>query len=507
MRIQDTGHGIRLLPLTDLWWLVTLGLSLGMLALMPTSESIWVDEGYMTQIISPPGFRDMLHALVSQFGSEPQMPLTAIFFWLWAIAFGHSELTLRVANLLPLALGLIALALACRRPRLRWPVLLVAASPMTWFYANEIRPYALQLGSAAALSAVVIVVISEQRLDFKWSVVLGLSGVVICGSSMLGVFCLFGVVILLWWLWIKGRLRVGRSAVAILAVFAIFTAALGIYFAFTLLHGSGSGRDRAVSVASIGFAMSELMGFTGLGPGRLSVRDGASAGIQALISIYKPHAISLAIYALIWAGVVGVALVALIKDASIKASRKYAVVALLVPVGIGSALLLLAAESMGFPLWGRHLIWTIPFFMASLACVLEPANETKRRFHFALVLLLLVGSLDSAVHLRFSSIHRKEDYRSAAGFALAAVANDEKVWWAAASGAGEYYGLDFHSGSVYRHDPHHPERNPLPDVIVVSRPEFTDASSFIKKLIEGKLYHFVKEYQGFRIYKKTRPQQ
>jgi hypothetical protein len=51
--------------------------------------------------------------------------------------------------------------------------------------------------------------------------------------------------------------------------------------------------------------------------------------------------------------------------------------------------------------------------------------------------------LASGLSLRFAPRHAKDDYRSAAGLARAALATGRPVWWSADDNAGAYYRLSF----------------------------------------------------------------
>lgn len=488
----------------DRLWAGTLAVSLLMTFFMPTGESLWVDEGYMAQIISHPRLADMISALTSHFGSEPQMPLAAFFYWSWGKFFGHSELALRIANLLPLGFGVVTLALACRPLRMVWPCLLVSASPITWFFVNEVRPYALQLGGAMGMAAVLLVVLFSGQLELRWAIIFGLSSLIVAASSMLGIFCLCGMAVSGGIQMLRGRLLVGRGAWLALAITTFLLAVLGIYYFQTLMAGSGSYRGRSLSVASVGFALYELFGFGGLGPGRLAVRDISFGGASSITSLFAPYLGFLAPLAIVWLLVGAVSTATIVLLFRNHCRRAGACLLLLVTPFIGGVLLIFGAAIMGFPFWGRHILWTLPFLMTAICCVME-SQETGVLFRVRRVLLwfLFVLFVVSSLQQRFSSWHRKEDYRNAAAVARKAAEAGQSVWWAAASAAGEYYGLNFHSGPVHLHDPDHTGQNPAPDVIVISRPEITDSNKFVRKMMADKGFHCVQEYTGFRIYEKT----
>ena len=342
-------------------WALALAFSLFLMVFMPSSESLWVDEGYIAQIISHPRLLDMLSALHCHSGSEPHMPLAALFYWTWGKFFGHSELALRIANLLPLGLGIIALALACRPQRMVWPFLLVAASPMTWFYVNEIRPYALQLGGSAGAAASLLVAIVYGKLNTTWTIVLCVSCLIVAASSLLGLFCLFGVVAVLGFQLLRGRFYLRRNNwfVAIPA-FLLFVL-LCVYYSWTLLSGSGSARDRGVSLSGVGYFFYELLGFGGLGPGRLDIREISSRGVASMANLFSPFIPQLTLLAIVWLLICAILVVMAVCLMKARSQTVEAFVLILSPLPIGLGLLFLAALVMVFPVWGRHVVWILPF--------------------------------------------------------------------------------------------------------------------------------------------------
>jgi len=79
---------------------------------MPSNQSLWIDEGMLLAIIHHVPIHDLPSRMTYASGSESQMPLAATFYWGAGSIVGWEEWSLRAANLVPLALGLIWLALA-----------------------------------------------------------------------------------------------------------------------------------------------------------------------------------------------------------------------------------------------------------------------------------------------------------------------------------------------------------------------------------------------------------
>jgi hypothetical protein len=91
-------------------------------------------------------------------GSDLQMPLYMLWIWACEKVFGSGEIALRAVNLFWILPGLIALWLAlARQPRLQLAVFLVTiCNPFVWYYLNETRPYAMQIGASLFLAALVL---------------------------------------------------------------------------------------------------------------------------------------------------------------------------------------------------------------------------------------------------------------------------------------------------------------------------------------------------------------
>jgi hypothetical protein len=67
---------------------------------------------------------------------------------------------------------------------------------------------------------------------------------------------------------------------------------------------------------------------------------------------------------------------------------------------------------------------------------------SRKKWAGRVVAMTFVGlNLVSDMNLRFSERHAKDDYRTAAAIAVAAVTRGERVWWCADPGAGFYYGV------------------------------------------------------------------
>jgi len=87
----------------------------------------------------------------------------------------------------------------------------------------------------------------------------------------------------------------------------------------------------------------------------------------------------------------------------------------------------------------RHFIPALPAVFMFLAVVLDKALSDKSIVWRATAVLLPLLWLGSSLNLRWREVHAKDDYRTAANIAAAALAQNKEVWWAADAAAAYIY--------------------------------------------------------------------
>jgi uncharacterized membrane protein len=101
-----------------------------------------------------------------------------------------------------------------------WQRILAAAvgalSPFAWFYLDEARPYAMQLGASLLVAASIrqLMMDTENNTGLTtWLALFAIGISVLAGTSLLGVFWCFAAVVMLVWIkgW-SGSLQLLRSA-------------------------------------------------------------------------------------------------------------------------------------------------------------------------------------------------------------------------------------------------------------------------------------------------------
>src|SRR5690348_9517308 len=123
--------------------------------------------------------------------AEVQMPFYMAYVWGYEKAFGTGEWALRFATAPWWAAGFTFLTMALRRRGLpiAFSMAIFGLSPFAWYYLNEARLYAMQLGVSAFLLAMFVDLTNERsdhqsELSSVRSLIVGV--VLLSSISMLG---------------------------------------------------------------------------------------------------------------------------------------------------------------------------------------------------------------------------------------------------------------------------------------------------------------------------------
>jgi uncharacterized membrane protein len=298
-----------------------------------------------------------------------------------------------------------------------------------------------------------------------------------------------------------------------LMVFVIVISLLCVYYISSLLQGAGGSRVSTTTPATLAFAAYELLGLSGIGPGRHELRD---MGLAAL----RPHAPGL----LLAAALIGLMLVCGAREALKRLGARdlaIAVALALLPVLI----VVLSGFVMGWRVLGRHLFATIPVInlLFALGLVrLWDAPAGRSRWLGRLAAAACLGALAvSALSMRFAPQHAKDDYKLAATIAKDALARGQRVWWAADYLGAHYYRLpgnfDYRGELTGMHSPPFCTDQPgiqatanlsaeclqtlsPPDIVIFSRPETFDLSGDMRRYLQAGNYVKVQEMPAIAIW-------
>jgi hypothetical protein len=333
-----------------------------------------------------------------------------------------------------------------------------------------------------------------------WAGCFFLGSVLLCGSSLLGVIWtgagMGAAVAVLGWRRVLELLR--RCLPVVLpAVMALL--ALAVYYLWSLKRGHRAAPG-STGVGNALFALYELAGFSGLGPGRLDIRSNGAAA-------FRPYLLPLIIYA----AVVVCVLFAGIKHILQSAPRR-------VWLGAGGALgaavvlLLLIGIVTHFSVLGRHFTPLAPCLLLLIALGLNRL-EKHGGWRRLLVVLFLLLSLASALSLRFCGRHAKDDNRTAATIANKANAVGKIVWWCADGRSALFYGVPLAPpkpdvtapGAVWWVKDATEDwmtNTAPPDLVLLSKPELHDANGLTRDFLKRNHYQLSQTFQAFTLWQK-----
>jgi hypothetical protein len=483
------------------------GAALAMTVLMPGSESLWIDEAWTFHHMAQPTLGALCSGLLADQKSDALMPLGMVVAWLGGRLVGTSEWQMRAPNILWATLAVLAFVRLGHLWRVPWAPLVIAAQPFLWFYANEARPYAFQIGCGAWLAAGCAEVLEARRIDARSLDILLVASAALGASTLFGMVTVGAVAVVLGTLWRRERWLIVRGTRARIALGALWCAAFGAYYVWRVASGAKGAKIWDVGLQNLGFALYEFTGFGGLGPGRDELRELARrGGVLGAIDGLAADPIWIVLLSLLLAAV-GVMLRAAWQRGEWRREIAfYAAICALVG-GTTFALALMAR----FPFWGRHLAPVFPFYCALLVLGL---GYMQRTYWPAMVRVGVVGSLlgllaFSSVRLRWSPRHAKDDYRSAAATAVSAVRAGRDVWWSANPEAAAYYGL-----AVSRT----PQRGkatllalataeriatlPVPEMVIISKPDVYDPAGEVVRLITANRFRPTQRFKAFTVWER-----
>jgi hypothetical protein len=472
------------------------------LVLAVSWQSLWIDEAFTAALSSKSSLHEWWRALLGFRSSDVQMPLYMLYMWGWVKVVGSSEWALRAGGLIWLVPGLVAMASGFARRTQRMAVMLAAVtSAFAWYYAGEARPYAMQLGASclvfAALHRLGRDELSERQQSHWLSGFLG-GFLILCGSSMLGAVwsmaALAAAFILIPrrrfpGLWKTGWLRLVLTGLLLLV--------LGLYYLWTLSVGARATAASGSDWRTVVFVFYEQLGLTGLGPGRIDLRQ---AGIQSL----RPYIVPLAGYVLLSAILVTNGIREVLRLESAKRVR-----ALAVAVALPAAILLGAGFAAHFRVVGRHLTPLMPIWFGLLGLGLAALWSSAGWMGRPVLAAYLLLSLCSCLSIRFAVRHQRDDYRDAAQYAKLALGQNQVVWWNADAGCARYYKMPLDADgngenkAILILNPSAVDLANLkkPDVVIVSKPDLYDTAGALAEYLARNHYRASGKFPAFTIWR------
>jgi len=492
---------------SGLIWLV---LSLALVCLMPSNQSLWIDEGYTAQYAQEGSFAQFMSRLDSEKGSEALMPLGMVSSWAGAKVFGRSEFGLRVVSALWAGVAILLFWRTGALIGFAWLPALIACHAFLWYHGGEVRPYVMVIAMSAGLLYAFVAVLWPGGETKRGLHALLLFGPLLCATYVLGFLPFAAVAGVVGIELLRKQWKPRTRDLLALVISGGALILLGLYYARVISAGADiNQRPWGVGLKSLLFSGYELLGFLGFGPGRYQLRQSViESGIGGALQGFAPPTM------------MGVAMLAFLYTLILlrfwkcfpsrrSAIDRLALLALLV-IAVTVGAMLAICSIAGSPFWGRHLASLLPFVVLTVGIAATTPTRTHQRQVNVLLFLLAATLLTSSLLVRFGPNHRRDDYRSAASIARLAVQEGKTVWWTAGRVSAEYYGLVFCTADptsrracvihTDNRDKEELETLPAPELILISKPAFHDTTGAMRNYAVEHRFQLKRRLTAFEVF-------
>ena len=470
------------------------------------NQSYWIDEATSLIVAMAPNPSEAWRYAQAVGGSTIQMPLYNVYLYAWHKIFGGGEWAMRASNIPFFLFAQLAFLVVLRsRPRLALTAgVLALLCPALWMYLDEARPYVMQYAAACWPTAALLRAALPLDAAGGWKTsevfLLAFALVLLAGSGPLGLLWTAGFLLALLWLWSGASADGADSPVATcLAVLALPVAALGVFYFMTFEQAGGAYFRPGTAFLSLPYVAYEFLGFSGFGPGRLELRAAPGAALRAHVPSVLPLAAVL--------GILGVFALQAWRERRPKLRLALAFLfAVAVPALVSIAIMFLSDQR---PL-PRHFMPALPAVILGLAALLPAALARPSFVLRGAAAMLPLLWLASSLNLRWREAHAKDDYRTAAAVAAAALREDKEVWWAADAATAFIYltpvALEDVPGRAWAmQGPRWDDiRFKLPPrVIVMSKPDIFDPHGAVARYAAENHFAPALELQAFAVLART----
>jgi hypothetical protein len=395
-------------------------------------QSLWIDELSTAHFACQPSLGAVWHEMLRLRWPEIQAPLYMVYIWAWVQTFGAGEWVIRLAGIPWFVTGALLFVSSWRGRQERcFACLAVMVNPFIWYYLDEARLYSMQLGFTLALVAAVIRLKTESSNEgaarLKWLTLFCLAGVVLSALNVLGMIWASAAWLLLPVLFpTKTLVKWVRACWPLALATAVVLSGCALYYMWTrTLHIAPTlSHTDWRTLCFVGY---ELLGFNGIGPGRLALRED---GLVALKHWWP----GLACYGLAISVVLVAGLFAFVRG---HGWRRLVLMGL--PLALPAGLLITMGLGSNFRLLGRHFAPVSAGFACFTGLGALTLWRSRTWLSRSAVVLFVAISILSCLNQRFSERHAKDDYRHAAAIAKACLLSGEHVWWNADLFGTEYY--------------------------------------------------------------------
>ncbi|MEO5802629.1 MAG: hypothetical protein ABIR24_03800 [Verrucomicrobiota bacterium] len=491
-------------PLTNWLWPALFLMLVACAAI--TNRTFWIDECVTAHVADHTNLIEAWEEMVDLRFAEVQMPFFIAYMWGFEKFFGDSEVALRLAGLPFFLIGMTLLLTAlARRWRNLWALMLtIGLSPFVWYYLNEARLYTMQMGASAMVVAALFRLSENPAPTGKterWWLRIYCSGLVLLSViSMLGEIWALAPLLAVLVVITKERLfgwwRPYRTEIIATLTILFFT---GIYYLWSLTRGARATAVGTTNLQTFLFIFYEQLGFTGLGPGRLELREHGALSL-------KPFAVVLALYAV----VTGIVLVAGIRRIWQNNSSRI-LLRLLGCLSVPSLLILLAGLMMHFRVLGRHFTPLICVVFLVLGAGLVQLWRQLGSGGKVVVVGFFVLIFSSSLMVRLSPRHEKDNYRQAARFAKELLAQNAVVWWNADRMGAEYYNVPLATNAnalgqkalLIINPGDEIASLPKADLIISSRPDVFDSQGTVINYLKQENFQAKTNLPAFILWEQT----
>jgi hypothetical protein len=482
-------------------WGLVAGLLL--LPLMPTNESLWLDEGDTALYAVQPDFGSWWHRLRQDIAADCQMPLSMFFAWVTGQTLGTEEWQLRAVNVLWGALALAGMYRAGKRIHLPWLPLLLVIQPYFWFYSNEARPYALQIACGAWLFAGFAEFIALKGEGESWAWLFSFAAILLSLATLLAPLPIVAALIAAGVIARSCRWNISRKSFLILLGGAVASIPIALYYLSTLARGAKGAQLWHVDLKFFAYVLYELTGMTGFGPAIENIREMARSPhllatlAQQIFQFILPASCFLLLLLVLVLGLRK-------RTANSQPGLSAGIIGVLCITSIGFIIIGICIQKA---FWARHFAPVFPFYVALLGIAIRSVNDNRNAYLKLFPCLLTALLFFSSLNLRFAAQYRKEDYKSAAQLARHALDEKKSVWWVAGILPAQYYHLDCaishpEAGKVFCPQSGEVDNLPAPDVIIYSKPDIFDPRGNIQTVIKQNGYQRRKSLKSFVIWVK-----
>ncbi len=413
-------------------------------------------------------FADVWTSVTSIGGSDTQMACYLYLLHIWIKLTGaDAEMTLRLFNVIWVLLAAFFLR---KEPKILFVLLI---SPFFIYYANELRPYIMQIAASCGISMFLYKISSGEKLSYNRGFALLF---LLCTTSLTSVVWALGF--LMAWIILEGRKFWSKKILMPLVCWSFPFITLGSYYLYTLLLGARAACIKSNAIVNIGASIYELLGVTGLGPSRSELR--LCTQLSDIIGRCD------LLTALVGALVVGAVLVCGVYIWRKQASDRM-LPAIIVLFLVPAAVFVYSSSIMSFRFSGRHFAPVLPLVCISIAQGLKWCKNSP--FQSILSTLFVCLWLTSCAFVRFDETHAREDYRGAIEYCERRKVRGDDVILLCNQAGKVYYGWQ---------DYVEPDCWQCCQCIVVCRPQ--DYASIIKQIELSNRYQKRKLGSAFWIY-------